>query len=180
MDPYGFSNLFDQVTSDAQAWFVPSIAGLFALVGAFIALLSTRASDGRKQRADDRRQWDRDIRESYSKTLEASQLFSSIKLTKVSDKEGMRKLADEMIKSLTDMRRSNAIIAPITTEGHRQALDELLNKCWAVFGKVRDYEGFGDAKAVRDAQAKLFSETRKALRLPSDRRKRRWYFLWLR
>lgn len=49
----------------APWWGVPLIAGAFLLTGALIAFISTTVSDRRKLAREDRRQWDREIRDSY-------------------------------------------------------------------------------------------------------------------
>jgi hypothetical protein len=52
-------------TGSAPWWGVPVIAGTFLLAGALIAFLSTAASDRRKLAREDRRQWDKEIRDAY-------------------------------------------------------------------------------------------------------------------
>lgn len=52
-------------TASAPWWGVPVIAGIFLLSGALIAFLSTAASDRRKLAREDRRQWDKEIRDAY-------------------------------------------------------------------------------------------------------------------
>jgi hypothetical protein len=51
--------------ASAPWWGVPVIAGCFLLTGALVAFLSTAASDHRKLAREDRRQWDKEIRDSY-------------------------------------------------------------------------------------------------------------------
>lgn len=62
-------------TASAPWWGVPVIAGIFLLSGALIAFLSTAASDRRKLAREDRRQWDKEIRDAY---VEISKLVNEI------------------------------------------------------------------------------------------------------
>lgn len=58
--------------SSGAPWWAPYLlAGLFVLVGAAIGLLSTHTSDRRKLAADDRRQWDKEIRDLYLQAVES-------------------------------------------------------------------------------------------------------------
>lgn len=178
MDLDAFFGLFNQTTANVPAWFVPGMAGFLGILGTVITVRGARANERRKQRGDDRRQWDKDIKEASDKALELSKEFTKVRLTKTSDTEGMRKLKDKMMSALTDLQSNNEKMAHISTKRHLRALNVLHDKCWAVFAKVRDlgaYDG-GDAVAVRSAQDKLNHETRKALRRPV---RRRWYLLWL-
>lgn len=60
------SNALLQSPADVPPWWgVPLIAGGFLLTGALIAFISTSVSDRRKLAREDRRQWDREIRDSY-------------------------------------------------------------------------------------------------------------------
>lgn len=51
--------------ASAPWWAVPLVAGAFLIIGALIAFVSTAASDRRKLAREDRRQWDKEVRDAY-------------------------------------------------------------------------------------------------------------------
>jgi hypothetical protein len=57
--------------SGAPWWAPYLLAGFFVVIGAAIGLLSTKLSDKRKLKADDRRQWDKEIRDLYLEAMES-------------------------------------------------------------------------------------------------------------
>lgn len=62
--------------SGSPWWGVPAITATAVLFGALVAFFSTRFSDQRKRKADDRRQWDKEIRDLY---LEATACCDDIR-----------------------------------------------------------------------------------------------------
>lgn len=127
MPPTPAPIIINMPSTGAEWWAPYALAGMFVIIGAVIGLLSTKLSDKRKHAADDRRQWDKDIRETYSEAVGSSRIFSSLHLVKVSDTSGMRNLADRMINELDNARRRNALLAPIVSDEYSESLANLHN-----------------------------------------------------
>lgn len=55
----------------SPVWLAPLLTGVFVLIAALVALLSLRLSDRRKLDREDRRQWDREMKDSHAKVASA-------------------------------------------------------------------------------------------------------------
>jgi hypothetical protein len=72
--------IINMPATSAAPWWAPYVlAGLFVVAGAAIGMISTGLSDRRKHRADDRRQWDKEIRDLY---LHATKCFEAVRSTR--------------------------------------------------------------------------------------------------
>jgi len=77
--------------SVAPWWGVPVIAGAFLLTGALIAFISTSISDRRKLAREDRRQWDREIRDSYIEISNQVNLINNYQYRSIGESDKIKR-----------------------------------------------------------------------------------------
>lgn len=117
--------LFSQ--QDAPWWGIPGVTASATVLGALVAYVSTRASDGRKTRNEDRRRWDEDIRSHCSSFLSASDQYFDAALNlkfkigketvvMVSQDERSGNFIKERIEGPADIAKGKALNALVELE----------------------------------------------------------------
>lgn len=96
-------------------WGIPAVTAGATMLGAFVAFSSTRASDKRKQKAEDARRYDEDIRKHCSKFLaqtdeykKQAQEFNRLNAAESTAKAVDPKTGETMLKSTIALRAESA------------------------------------------------------------------------
>jgi hypothetical protein len=158
--------LAQQPPEAAPWWGVPVIAGTFLLIGALIAFLSTAASDRRKLAREDRRQWDKEIRDAYVEiAAEVNKIREYRSLFVPDDKRGARYQAGakarERIRSQGDLLR---IIGTRALVERVEELDEASSQIVAVWHDLLD-PGKAEYRALNAALGELLNTVKSELRV---------------
>lgn len=143
-----------QSPADAAPWWgVPLIAGAFLLTGALIAFISTSVSDRRKLAREDRRQWDREIRDSYVEISEQVGLIASYRYLLIGDEDKHGRYKEGEV-ALGIIRREVERLEIIGTELVISRAKNLEDSCAAVVSPWHD--GFNAGKSeYRSVNASL-------------------------
>ena len=90
-------------------WWIPAVTAGATLVGALIAATVSWRSDKRKFKADDRRQWDKEIRDLYLDVAEEMKKWDNLHLDGVfMNQEEMKRSHAGLANSFTAIPSGNA------------------------------------------------------------------------
>lgn len=156
------SPLLVQVTglSANPPWLVPLLTGAFVLAAALIALLSLYLSDRRKLAREDRRQWDREIRETYLEISADVELLRLIlansynRLPSINrfDEPGVEEARNRVFRNCRELE----LIAPKSVVEAANAVSGSLDELLVALDRP-DNEHVYDAHFARAKRAKLDS-----------------------
>ena len=164
-----------QVISDGSTapWLTPLLAGLFLIVGAFIAFMSTALSDRRKLRRDDLRQWDKEIRDTFLRIARAHQvlvvypfMISEGSRPASADVKEARAALHEIASAASEMQ----LIAPVRVA---LAATDVSEKARRMVNAVDSSQGWANESTAMDKSLSvLLDSVKTALRLSQPARRR--------
>ncbi|MFJ9780146.1 hypothetical protein ACIRSS_11220 [Amycolatopsis sp. NPDC101161] len=150
----------------APWWGVPVIAGGFLLAGAVIAFLATSLSDRRRLNREDRRQWDRDIRDAY---LEITRYFGRITAFRyqvLTDEGDRRSRYQAGAEALAGLREQVAMLEVIGTPAVIARAHELEDRSAAVISLWHELinPGKPEYRALNAARNELLDAVKDSVR----------------
>jgi hypothetical protein len=150
----------------APWWGVPVIAGGFLLAGAVLAFLSTSLSDRRRLNREDRRLWDREIRDSY---LEITRYFGRITAFRyqvLADEEDRRSRYQAGAEALAGLREQVAMLEVIGTPALIARAHELEDRSAAVVALWHELinPGKPEYRALNTARNELLDAVKDSVR----------------
>lgn len=157
------SPLLVQVTgvSANPPWLVPLLTGAFVLAAALIALLSLYLSDHRKLAREDRRQWDKEIRETYlriSADVDLLRLILSNSFDRAPnidrfDEPGVEEARDRVFRSCRELE----LIAPKLVVEAGLAVSDSLDELLLALDRPDNEQSY-NVHLARSKRAKLDSQ----------------------
>jgi hypothetical protein len=141
-------------TTSAPWWGVPVVAGCFLLIGALIAFLSTAASDRRKLAREDRRQWDKEIRDAYIDIAGNVNEIAEFRWSQAVTDEEKRVRYEAGSLVIDKIRIQGDLLRVIGTRPLVERVETLESSCWRIVTSWHD--GINpDKYAYRDLRAAL-------------------------
>lgn len=103
------------VPGPAPWWGLPVVAGGFLLAGALLAFLAIALSDRRKLNREDRRRWDREIRDTYLEITRHLARITAFRNQVLTDEDDRRLRYQAGADALAGMREQVAMLEVIGT-----------------------------------------------------------------
>jgi hypothetical protein len=120
------------VPGSAPWWGVPVIAGGFLLAGAVIAFVAISLSDRRRLKREDRRLWDREIRDAYLEITRHFGRITAFRYQVLADEEDRRSRYRAGAEALAGLREQVAMLEVIGTPALIARAHELEDRSAAV------------------------------------------------
>jgi len=157
----------------APWWGVPVIAGGFLLAGAVIAFLSTSLSDRRKLAREDRRQWDREIRDSYLEITRHFARIAAFRYVVLSGEEDRQERYRAGADALAGIREQIAMLEVIGTPPLISRAHELEERSATVVSNWHDLinPGKPEYRALNAARNEFLDAVKDCIRVERSQRR---------
>ena len=153
--------IINMPSSVSPWWAVPLITAIAVLIGALVAFLSTTASDRRKLKADDRRQWDKEIRDLYVEASAICERIADINAFWFRNDSLEMELEDyervvEYERKLRNIHNSfDLIAAPETSDASKQLANAVSDYAMSLHDRINDRSTYQEVirlhEVLRDA-----------------------------